>query len=262
MDAATAEAEIQNLHNRARRQARKRQSTIPALVFDIVAQQARLLGRVPHFVQVGAHDGQMDDPMYDRVIAGDWHGLLLEPSPYYFARLEALHRDRPQVVTLNLGVAEVPGRMALYRINPAVQSLYAAWIAGCASLNREQVAGVMRKQPHFDERHVISDTVALKPLRDILAEAGISLTDGLLVDVEGFEAQVFRSFDLRRLRPSFVLYEHKHLSPDARAEIDAMLAEAGYRLFGLRKDVLALSDGLTGPGIAAALQALGAQIVP
>src|SRR5688500_13005578 len=40
------------------------------------------------FVQIGANDATHNDPLNRAIRRADWRGLLVEPVPYVFARLE------------------------------------------------------------------------------------------------------------------------------------------------------------------------------
>lgn len=61
------------------------------------------------FVQVGAHDGVSGDPINQFVIADGWMGLVIEPVPHLFERLQQTYRDVPSVAYLNVCVGPTAG---------------------------------------------------------------------------------------------------------------------------------------------------------
>jgi hypothetical protein len=54
----------------------------------LAAFAASRSGRAATFVQIGSNDGTTGDPLRTFTEANDWSGLLVEPVPYVFARLQ------------------------------------------------------------------------------------------------------------------------------------------------------------------------------
>lgn len=48
------------------------------------------------FIQIGANDGKMNDPLYKPMLTRHhrWNGLLVEPQPKLYNKLVALHEDK------------------------------------------------------------------------------------------------------------------------------------------------------------------------
>jgi hypothetical protein len=61
-----------------------------------------------------------------------------------------------------------------------------------------------------------------------LQRHAISRLDLLVIDAEGWDWRILRQFDLKRVQPKLVLYEHQHLSASERAEAHQFLSEVGY----------------------------------
>lgn len=61
-----------------------------------VQKRAQKLGRRASFLQVGANDGQKNDPLYPILAKNPhaWLGLQVEPTPYNFKLLKKLHADK------------------------------------------------------------------------------------------------------------------------------------------------------------------------
>ncbi|MFT4708847.1 MAG: hypothetical protein ACI9PU_002699 [Ascidiaceihabitans sp.] len=62
-----------------------------------------------HYIQIGANDGQIADPLYPFLSQNKWSGVLIEPNPLYFKRVQALHADRDDIITLNVGASDSEG---------------------------------------------------------------------------------------------------------------------------------------------------------
>ena len=52
--------------------------------------------------------------------------------------------------------------------------------------------------------------------------------DLLLVDTEGYDAEIIRRIDFSAWRPRLLVYEHYHLPPQERAECRGRLEDEGY----------------------------------
>lgn len=50
----------------------------------------------------------------------------------------------------------------------------------------------------------------------------------LVVDTEGYDAEIINGIDLARYRPSLLVYEHYHLDPRDRAACRGRVEDAGY----------------------------------
>ena len=48
--------------------------------FHNVLMTLKYLGKIKYFIQIGAHDGQMHDPLRHFILNNNWTGLLIEPQ--------------------------------------------------------------------------------------------------------------------------------------------------------------------------------------
>ena len=73
------------------------------------------------FVQVGSNDGVSSDPLKKFIIARQWVGLLIEPDPNRFDRLQMRYKDFDSVRTLNLAISNgASGLQKFYSLNPLI----------------------------------------------------------------------------------------------------------------------------------------------
>lgn len=232
---AGAQNRVRNLKNRAALQ----------LLLDLLERDAA--PGLPSYVQVGANDGKMGDPFYPRTSIGRWRALLLEPSPQFFGQLCETYPDNPNVTALNLGVAAQKGQLDLYQLNPEYDHLYPEEVKGVASMVEGQFEAVLRRR--YDDvrpEHIQRIAVELDRLDRIIADNDMQDADALIVDVEGFEMQVFDSFSLDSFRPKLSIYERTHLDGKTRKLLNQRHADAGYAVYEVIADNLAIRlDWLT-----------------
>jgi FkbM family methyltransferase len=203
---------------------------------------SRLGGDTVHYVQVGANDGFLDDPVYKIARARNWSALLIEPNPRYFAALSKNYEGRDRFRLLNCGVSETPGKMDLHFLAPEAEGKYPPWAKGCASLDRDRLIEVLTRVTPPAPEDIASTTITLRRLDDILTAENITRTDLLVIDVEGHEVSVLKSLDLTQIRPKAILLESNGGDAVQDGAIRAHLTAAGYTLHRLGDDIFAYND--------------------
>ena len=66
------------------------------------------------FLQIGAFDGVGEDDLRELVAAHNLRGVMVEPQPTAFARLQETYRNQRQVTLLQAAIAESEGTRDLY----------------------------------------------------------------------------------------------------------------------------------------------------
>jgi FkbM family methyltransferase len=188
------------------------------------------------FVQVGANDGILFDNLYYFVTEHRCRGLVIEPLSDFFERLVLNYRHYPRVTPVRVAVHPTASSCRLYRVDPARQAEHPNWAAGIASLLPEH-------HRRFDgiERHMIGEDVPAMPLMRLLDDHKIESLDLLQVDTEGFDAEVLRMLDFKRLRPAIIKYEHVGLTAEDRDATQRTLLTQGYRTFAEGGDTIAVA---------------------
>jgi FkbM family methyltransferase len=147
------------------------------------------------FVEAGANDGVNYSNTYFLERARRWTGVLVEGIPELAAACRR-HRPRSTVVQCALVAPEDEGaEVTMHYSN--LQSI----VDG--ALPYAHVEAGARSQ---DERPY-EVKVPGRTLSSVLDEAGVRHVDLLVLDVEGYEAQVLRGLDLERHAPRFALIE-------------------------------------------------------
>ncbi|HTE40569.1 MAG TPA: FkbM family methyltransferase, partial [Steroidobacteraceae bacterium] len=111
----------------------------------------------------------------------------------------------------------------LYRVMPGALAALPPWARGLASFDRNHLV------KHGIPEHAIRSTrVICKPLMALLEEHGFTDANLLQIDVEGYDAEVLRMIDFKRLRPQLIKYEHKNLRESDAQASRKLLHDAGY----------------------------------
>jgi hypothetical protein len=78
------------------------------------------------------------------------------------------------------------------------------------------------------------------PLQDVLDRNRVNAIDLVHIDTEGFDYKVLSQLDIKRYKPSVILFEHHLLPNDEFVKARKLLRGNGYRLLQYGNDILAL----------------------
>lgn len=168
------------------------------------------------YVDVGANDPELDSVtkiFYD----SGWHGINVEPNRTLW---EKLCEARPRDINLNCGASCQEGTV-LFRLCLDAD--------GLSSANAEAWSEI-----ETSKRSYIDEIIAVKPLRNILAEHLPNTTIHFLkIDTEGLELEVILGNDWSKCRPWVLCIERTTCIERTsqlmrRNAIFAYLASAGY----------------------------------
>jgi FkbM family methyltransferase len=209
----------------------------PGVTAERLVSTAARRSPVPFtFVQVGSNDGRTDDPVFPTVMQTEVRGLLVEPVPELFERLQATYAGKRGLTLVQSAVAEEEGRREFHWLPPAPGD--PTWSDQIGSLSRDVILGHAADIPDVADR-VITLSVPCRTLASLVAEHALTRLDLLHIDAEGHDLAILRSIDFTApWAPRFVLYEQKHLGADRPAAL-ALLHAAGYSVVSLGDDVFA-----------------------
>lgn len=142
-----------------------------------------------------------------------WRGVTVEPIPF----LGALHRKwRPRDRLLPVAVGREPGRLPFFEMTPSVLS----------TLDRKTYEEYVR-----EGRAVLSKTydIQVVPLDEVIRLATReNSVDFLSIDIEGLDAEVLESIDLKSFRPELVCVECN--DGEVKARIEKMFSSCSYEI--------------------------------
>lgn len=198
-------------------------------------------------VQVGANDGSSNDPL-GRMIAAHperiTKALLFEPQASAYGRLSERYKDLQNIICLNAAVNREPGEQQVYSVDrEAASTAIGRPISdGIASFDRNHVVQVLvDNAPGLTAEDVdllvTEQAVQVTTLSDAASANGMSNPDILLVDTEGFDAEIMAMALEASWRPLLLQYEHKHLDNGDRRALAGRLRALGYRLWADHSDV-------------------------
>src|SRR2546426_11057106 len=167
--------------------------------FDRLLHQLSTATNEFFVIQIGACDGLIADPIHAWIKRYNWRGILVEPQKIEFENLKATYRDEhDRLVFENVAIADANGMCTLYRVKD--NALAAAWERGIASL-----------LPPSDSDRFIAEAVPCITFKTLLNRHHVSRIDLLQIDAEGYDFAILKQVDFRRIQPTVIRYEHRHL---------------------------------------------------
>lgn len=179
------------------------------------------------FLQIGAFDGVGEDDLRELIHTYNLRGVLVEPQPAAFARLQQTYRNQRQVTLLQAAIAESEGTRDLY--------CHRSHASMSASFDRNH----LRKHGILDQ-DIVVQPVPCHTIESALRIAGLANVDLIQIDAEGYDWPIIRSMDFMHIKPRLLRFEYRHM-PDADADACLThLASHGYRFILESHDIIAV----------------------
>lgn len=163
-------------------------------------------------VEVGANDGVMfsNTKHFEEV---GWQCILVEPTPSLCGKIR---QDRK-------------GRLFEYAASSTEGEMMLHVAEGHDLFSSLEPRSTMAEELGRHRATIQTVSVRVRPLDDMLTEAGVQSIEFVSIDVEGHEMAVLDGFDLNRWLPIVVLIEDK--SDLVVTEVERHMAERGYQRF-------------------------------
>jgi FkbM family methyltransferase len=199
----------------------------PNTQLDLVLLQAFPRSDGLRFIQIGANDGRRGDPVWHKVHAHGWTGLLVEPMPSVFAELRRNYAGWGGLTFLNAAVDVAAGTRPIYFLRPGLT--VPDWAHGLPTFDRA------RLERTAAELGLAADAIEQAEIRavtwdQVLADFGAGPCDVLVVDAEAYDIPILRAAPLRQLRPKVIHFEHSCATLPDRLGFYGELIELGYEL--------------------------------
>lgn len=209
--------------------------------FDLYFSQVN-----PHdffFVQIGANDGQSSDPLYPYVNKYKLSGLVVEPLPDAFERLQETYRQNPGIIFANAAVGAVSGLTTFYVVKEAAKTRE-NWFAmtRISSFNKAVIEkSLIKKIPPGANAADYLQEIPIQTLSfaDLVKKYNVKKIDFLQIDSEGHDYEILKTIDFSHFSPTILNFESDHLSLTQRKECEAFLANRGYKFFNYGGDTCA-----------------------
>jgi FkbM family methyltransferase len=191
---------------------------------DLVCRLMYEKGDALTFIQVGAFDGVMHDPLRKYIVSRGWRGVMLEPQPAFARKLRALYQDNNRITVLEAALDRRSGVRPLFTVDSPDE-----WPGMLASFRKEVIVNSAHLIPGIEGMiaEVMVDCITFDDVFEHLPEGNLDL---LQIDTEGADGLIISLFPFQRIKPSMVHWEIAHLNLREREDSLSLLVRHGYRL--------------------------------
>jgi len=180
------------------------------------------------FIQIGACDGIMGDPLYNMIKSYNWSGILIEPQKNIFNKLKETYKEHKNLIFENVAISEKTGKRNLYKLKEI--NLKHSWEKGLASFYpTKTLAGYEKEDIEIEEINCLT-------FDDLIDKYNVNKIDFLQIDVEGYDYEIIKQIDFNKIKPVFLQYEHKHINKKDHRECIKFLKDQGYKIFHQEND--------------------------
>jgi FkbM family methyltransferase len=222
-----------NIRNIAYRLGGYKRRPVEVLVEDVVLNDGART-----FLQIGANDGYLSDPLNLAIFRHKLTGTFVEPQSNYFRELQKTYRNFPGMEFLQCAIAAEKGAMTMYTLDCSGGRL-PGWAHGVGTLSQEQIRK-FGDQIENIESYIRSDEVQCITVAELLDRAAHRDPDIIVVDAEGFDHLILSQFDFARLSTRLVIYETESMAKADAADLARKLEQGGFALFEADQDTVAL----------------------
>lgn len=189
------------------------------------------------FAQVGANDGKTGDPFYNIVKFFNWKGIMFEPVPYVFEKLKENYSDNKNIILENSALTKSTDKLNFYYLKKDNNPNLPNWYDQIGSFNLEVLKKHKDSIEGFD--NLLTHTeVPTTTFEEVIKKYKLKNIDFIFIDTEGYDYEIVKMVPFKKINPSLILFEHKHLDEKDLKECLKMLTELGYKNFLTRDDYL------------------------
>jgi len=203
-------------------------------------------------IQIGANDGFSGDPISMFIKKDKWKGVLVEPQKYVYDNfLTKVYKKNKGVHTICAAIGSKSETQKLYKIGFSNMR----WATGLASFQKDTIEKAfddgyiqeccekynIQMPVDLNERIVSQDVTIISP-DDLIKKYNIESIDLLQIDTEGYDFEVIKMFDIPKLSPKAIVFEHKHLKQRDTEACYSHLKEYNYKLKKIGSDTVAVKN--------------------
>ena len=233
---------LRHILKKTRYELSEKQQRLPIPTFDnvkLVLALYIITRPNPTFVQIGAYDGQIDDPASEYVLTGKMKCLLIEPIEAPFQNLKKIYDCMSNVHLMQGAIANSDGNAIMFKVKQGSQS-YSIPRGGLTSFDKAHLLKHGIRKDDIEQVNVPCFT-----LKSLLAKFHFGKADILQIDTEGFDAEVVKMALTLDNTPDCINFENFHLSLEAKTELYDLLTKNGYVYSHDKFNTMALHRRLT-----------------
>ena len=189
--------------------------------------------KISSFFQIGIGDPDlMRDPFYNYLKKKNISGVVIEPHPILFKKLEKYYENDIKLNCLVGGKNEV--EKSFFFVDQKYLNLYEDYAKTISTTNKNHLIN-HKVLPD----HISSISLEEKTISKIMIENNINKFDILLIDVEGSEFEIIKNFFIKSNFKPIIIFEWRHIKKKKLFELlEYLEKQFGYKFIFFQSDVL------------------------
>jgi len=196
------------------------------------------LGGMLYFVEIGAMDGVSYDALHPHIVKNpNWQGVLVEPLPDMFEKLQRTYAGRSNLSFENSAITSSNGTADITRIPPEkVNRECPPWSDGISTLRPDiHIIG----QYGDLVPHTVNQTIQTIDFLTLIDRHNVHSIDLLQVDAEGYDKDIFDQVSRAGYNPYLIKLEVNYMMHTTIRDLKFSLEERGYTCFLEGDDMVA-----------------------
>jgi hypothetical protein len=216
------------------------------MYIQLMTEFIRIYGKL-NIVQIGANDGQINDPIYDFVIRNKefTNIALIEPQTSIIKYLEKNYETHPNAGIYNVAIGPEQN-LTLFRVKPEYYDVFIKRYFQ-DSPNYRVPSGFTSSIKSHVVKHITGNIPENLTVEQVIEEMiipcltltnfkksinwGEKIIHVLQIDTEGMDDQTIYSSDIKTNSPLMINYEHFHLKKESEEKLHAHLSQYGYHIY-------------------------------
>nr|MBV6630667.1 FkbM family methyltransferase [Oceanococcus sp. HetDA_MAG_MS8] len=191
------------------------------------------------FLQVGSNDAVCDDPLQSYVSNREWSGILVEPVPYVFERLQQRYGNNKRLELERAAVTRTEKQATFYYLRHSSDPYLPPWYDQIGSFDLAHLMKHREYIPDIADR-IVEESVRCITLKELCKKHDLDNLDLLHIDAEGHDFEILKDIQGLEFRPAVVLFEHKHFADADKNLCNELLDSLDYELIEDVHDTLAI----------------------
>jgi len=137
--------------------------------------------------------------------------LLVEPVPHNISAIKENLKEFKNIHLEPVAVASVRETKDFFFVKAtSINKLKKHWASGIGSFNKNHLLNHRTKRFLIAEDDI--DKIPIKTIKfeDLIEKYSITEIDKILIDIEGYEYEILKDMDLKKVRINSILFEYKH----------------------------------------------------
>ena len=137
--------------------------------------------------------------------------LLVEPVPHNISAINENLKEFKNIHLEPVAVASVRDTKDFFFVKAtSINKLKKHWASGIGSFNKNHLLNHRTKRFLIEEDDIDKIPIKTVKFEDLIEKYSITEIDKILIDIEGYEYEILRDMDLKKVQINSILFEYKH----------------------------------------------------